>query len=167
MDKLSSTNDGYTSSSCINEMGLRLPGYGPEENEALLKHSFPECKLVFGALLPQAFNYPADCSTNSHSLPRLVLLDIYLPDPESGRQRLKELRTAYKCMPVIVFNAHYDSQTIRAAYDLGAHSFISKPSNAQEWSDYFKSMAEYWLRTVSLPPKYAHEPIKSRAYCTF
>ncbi len=57
-------------------------------------------------------------------------------------------------LPVIAFSAHHNSKTVRQAYALGAHSFISKLLNLTDWESYFKRLGTYWLDTVTLPFAY-------------
>jgi CheY-like chemotaxis protein len=120
-----------------------------------LQKSFPEAKSVFMDSAQQALDHLNHFSGCSNDFPRLVLLDVYLPQPELGWHLLSTLRARYQRLPVIVFSAHYEPQAIRTAYDLGAHSFISKPGTGQEWATYFDSLANYWLRTVTLPPAHS------------
>ena len=81
---------------------------------------------------------------------QLVLLDLFLPDLAKGWELLTELRSQYPLLPIVVLSSSKDISIIRQAYELGAHSFLSKPSNLDEWESTFQTLSVYWFGIISL-----------------
>jgi DNA-binding NarL/FixJ family response regulator len=52
---------------------------------------------------------------------------------------------------VIVLTTSRDAYDVRTSYDLGASSFITKPTANTELVEAIDSLTEYWLWTVELP----------------
>ena len=61
--------------------------------------------------------------------PSLALLDLGLPDA-TGLDALRRLREAAPQLPVVVFSASDDADSVREALALGARGFISKSADA-------------------------------------
>ena len=57
----------------------------------------------------------------------------------------------YPHLPVFVLSALRESDDVRRAYELGANSFIGKPTDLQEWEEQFQNLRTYWLQVVTLP----------------
>lgn len=117
-----------------------------------LNQSFPKSTLVFSDTAPQALAYLQDSLTRQAPLIRLVLLDIYLPEPEPGWQLLATIRTDYPLLPVVIFSSHQNPEDVKRAYQMRVHSFLAKPQTIDEWTHYFDTLRIYWLETVTLPP---------------
>ena len=60
--------------------------------------------------------------------PDLVLLDVWLPGID-GIDTLRELRTRYPDLPVLMMSGHANIETAVRATKLGAYDFIEKPLN--------------------------------------
>lgn len=116
-----------------------------------LRESLPEVILAFADGPGQALAYLQTADERGDGFPRLVLLDIHLPEAQMGWQLLQQLRTRYRRLPVVVLSAHYDTEAVLKAYQLGAHSFIAKPTEPEQWSRYMEMLRIYWLQTVTLP----------------
>ena len=56
----------------------------------------------------------------------------------------------YPLLPVIILSSEQDQSLVNKAYQLGAHSFLGKPSSLEEWENHFQMIKEYWLWTVTL-----------------
>ena len=54
-------------------------------------------------------------------------------------------------MPVIVLTTSHFGKDIERAYDLGANSFLSKPTDLAEWVSAVRQMIRFWLFESSLP----------------
>lgn len=119
-----------------------------------MRARMPEAEPVFLLDVHEAITYLDQCLITKAPFPQLVLLDIHLPQPGSGWQLLKEFRAHYPRLPVIVLSTRQDQDDVKRAYELGAHSFIEKPSGLQHWEHHFQALRTYWLGTVSLPPTY-------------
>jgi CheY-like chemotaxis protein len=88
-----------------------------------------------------------------YPIPLLIVLDLKLPQV-NGLEVLEWLRTqpAYRSIIVIVFTSSQLESDIRRAYQLGANSFIVKPSSAERTLEVVKRLFSYWLDTNALPP---------------
>ena len=67
---------------------------------------------------------------NSHT-PRLVLLDIRLPDGD-GFALLQDIRKQYPSVPVLMMTAHPSPDTVKRALTLGAAGHLKKPFKPHE-----------------------------------
>jgi chemotaxis family two-component system response regulator Rcp1 len=86
--------------------------------------------------------------------PDLILLDLNLPR-KSGREVLAEVKTddSLKRIPVVVLTVSRDEQDILRAYDLHANCYITKPIDFEQFIKITKTIEEFWLTIVRLPPK--------------
>jgi CheY-like chemotaxis protein len=116
-----------------------------------LRASIPQAEPVFVSLAEEALSYLDECFIGKKPFPKLCLLGIKQPPPESAWYLLKQLRKRYPCLPVLVLSAQEDSDCIRLAYELGAHSFLTKPRDLEGWEVQFKLLTIYWLGVVTLP----------------
>ena len=85
-------------------------------------------------------------------IPCLLLLDLKLPRL-SGFDVLTwvRMRPEWKCLPVIVLTTSHYGKDIEQAYDLGANSFLTKPSDINEWMGAIEQIVRFWLHDSSLP----------------
>lgn len=116
-----------------------------------LRAKIPLAQPVFASNVKEALTYLEITFDKQEDFPQLVLLDLYLPDSTLGWQLLKDIRTRYPRLPVIMLSSHHDATVVETAYELGVHSFINKPMALDEWEQYFRVLNEYWLGTVTLP----------------
>ena len=121
------------------------------DDRLLLLEAFEEnnlsCKLDFVEDGVALMNYLkiSDCE------PSLILLDINMPRKD-GKQILKELKdnALWRHIPVIMFTTSKSPEDIRMCYELGANSFIVKPSSFESLVDVTNTIGKYWMETVSL-----------------
>lgn len=85
-------------------------------------------------------------------LPRLLLLDLNMPIKD-GREALFEIKSdpSFWRIPIIVFSTSKADQDIRRAYQLGANSFVTKPSSFGRLVEVVRALDTYWFDTVALP----------------
>ncbi len=85
-------------------------------------------------------------------IPGILLLDLKLPRL-NGFDVLTWIRQRpeWKCLPVIVLTTSHFGKDIEQAYDLGANSFLSKPTDLNEWMSAVRQMIRFWLFESSLP----------------
>ncbi|MCA1818463.1 MAG: response regulator [Thermoplasmatota archaeon] len=86
--------------------------------------------------------------------PGLILLDLNMPRKD-GREALKEIKSDphLRRIPVVILTTSKAEEDIFRSYDLGVNSFIQKPVDFQQFVAVVKSLTEYWLQIVQLPPK--------------
>lgn len=86
--------------------------------------------------------------------PDLILLDLNLPKKD-GRQVLKEVKEDenLKAIPVVVLTVSQAEEDVLKSYNLHANCYISKPIDLNQFSKVVKSIQDFWLTIVKLPPK--------------
>jgi CheY-like chemotaxis protein len=82
-----------------------------------------------------------------YPVPRLVLLDLSLPGI-SGFEVLRWIRQqpAHIALVVVVLTSSDLPSDIQHAYDLGANSFLSKPSDPSKLTDLVRNTVDHWLK---------------------
>ncbi|GAB4043401.1 response regulator [Spirosoma jeollabukense] len=122
---------------------------------SVLKECFPEITPLWVADPRQALGYLEACSSETHQLPTLILLDLYLPRREDGWALLKAIKSnpAYQPIPVCVLSQSEDQVDLETCYQLGAASFIHKPITVHQWKATFYTFRAYWWQLVTLPQK--------------
>lgn len=93
-----------------------------------------------------------DYASQSVRLPDLILLDLNMPRMD-GRAALKHIRESEKLkhIPIVILTTSKDDRDVTNAYMNGANSFITKPSDFDEFVTTLNKAAEYWSKTVRLP----------------
>ena len=88
------------------------------------------------------------------SRPDLIMLDLNLPRKD-GREVLRELKSdpSLRVIPVIVLTTSRSDEDILQSYHLNANCYITKPVDFQHFIDVVKSIENFWLSVVTLPPK--------------
>ena len=88
------------------------------------------------------------------NLPDLILLDLNLPRKD-GREVLKEIKQdpELKKIPVVILTTSRSEQDIIKTYESHANCYISKPVDLEEFLRVVRSINDFWLSIVKLPPK--------------
>ncbi|MCH8011564.1 MAG: response regulator [Candidatus Marinimicrobia bacterium] len=88
------------------------------------------------------------------SRPDLILLDLNLPKKD-GREVLAEIKADedLRTIPVIVLTSSQAEEDVIKTYHLGANCFITKPVDLDQFIKVTKSIKEFWLTIVKLPPE--------------
>ncbi len=86
--------------------------------------------------------------------PDLIVLDLNLPKKD-GREVLEEIKSdnQLKRIPVIILTTSSNEDDIHQSYDLNANCYITKSRNLSQLFAIVKRIEEFWLSTVTLPPK--------------
>ncbi len=114
----------------------------------------PEVKTILVTTEDEALAYLDRCSIEEWELPKLILLDLYLPDRQNGwrlLERIKALPAAMGKMPVVLLSQSDDKGDISESYRRGCSSYIVKPILSTDWLQQFQSLRTYWWETVTLP----------------
>jgi chemotaxis family two-component system response regulator Rcp1 len=86
--------------------------------------------------------------------PDLIILDLNLPK-RSGHEVLATLKADDKLrrIPVAVLTTSSAEADVMASYDLGANCFLTKPVGVDQFLLAVKSIEEFWVGVVRLPPR--------------
>ena len=86
--------------------------------------------------------------------PDLFLLDLNMPKLD-GRQVLEQIRSIHELrnIRVVVLTTSHQEEDITRSYDLGVHSYITKPVDLDQFFNVIRTLEEYWFQIVVLPQK--------------
>jgi two-component system, chemotaxis family, response regulator Rcp1 len=89
--------------------------------------------------------------------PDLILLDLNLPR-KNGYEVLAAIKgdPELRRIPVVVLTSSKAEEDIARSYDLHANCYISKPVGLEQFAAMVKSIDDFWLAIVRLPPH--HKP---------
>ena len=81
------------------------------------------------------------------------MLDATLPGTPHGLDAVRRLKTDVRTrrIPLVVLGADDDPNTVTAAYDAGANTYIVKPVTFLALVRLMKVFTAYWLETAELP----------------
>jgi len=82
----------------------------------------------------------------------VVMLDLDMPNIDG----MEVLKTLYddeelKKVPVVVFSAISDQQTILDCYDSGANAYVQKPNTPEDYGTTLSAIANFWADINVLP----------------
>jgi chemotaxis family two-component system response regulator Rcp1 len=85
--------------------------------------------------------------------PDLILLDLNLPRKD-GREVLAEIKTDedLKRIPVVILTTSNAEEDVLKSYNLHANCYITKPLNLDQFLHVVRSIQDFWLSIVVLPP---------------
>jgi len=86
--------------------------------------------------------------------PDVILLDLNLPRKD-GREVLAEIKEdpELKRIPVVVITSSSAEEDVLRSYNLHANCYISKPVDLEQFVAVVKSIEDFWMGIVKLPPK--------------
>ena len=87
-------------------------------------------------------------------VPDLVLLDLNLPKKD-GRQVLVEIKAdpTLRRIPVIVLTTSGAERDVLHAYDEHVNAYVRKPVGYAALLDVVRSIQDFWIGSVLLPPR--------------
>lgn len=85
--------------------------------------------------------------------PDVILLDLNLPKKD-GREVLADIKAdeSLRRIPVVILTVSADERDILDTYDNHANCYITKPLDLGQFMEVVKSIEEFWLTIVKLPP---------------
>ena len=83
---------------------------------------------------------------------RFILLDLNMPKKD-GREVLRALKSdrLLSKIPIIVFSTSKAPDDILSSYELGANSYVVKPSSYEHLKEVVKKISDFWLNTAITP----------------
>jgi two-component system, chemotaxis family, response regulator Rcp1 len=86
--------------------------------------------------------------------PDLILLDLNLPK-KNGREVLDEVKQdpLLRRIPVVIVTSSQAEKDIIQTYDSYANCYIVKPVDLNQFINIVKSIENFWLTIVKLPPE--------------
>lgn len=86
--------------------------------------------------------------------PDIIFLDLNLPKKD-GREVLVEIKDdpTLKHIPVVVMTTSEAEEDIVKSYNLHANCYLTKPFHVQQFFRLIRSIENFWLSIVVLPPK--------------
>jgi CheY-like chemotaxis protein len=96
--------------------------------------------------------------------PGLILLDLNMPKKD-GREALAEIKNDPRLcrIPVVVLTTSKAEEDVLRTYALGVSSFITKPVTFDGLLSLTRTLTEYWIDLVELPPQCTSPQCTSRA----
>lgn len=122
--------------------------------ERAMAKCLPEVEPVLTNSEETAFAYLNNCMLREARLPKLILLDLYVPTRDAAwriLRRIKSLPEPLSTIPVVLLSSSESKEDILEAYKNGASSYLIKPLDAHEWQSRFQMLRTYWWETVLLP----------------
>ena len=86
--------------------------------------------------------------------PDIVLLDLNLPKKD-GREVLAAIKqdAALRAVPVVILTTSQAEEDVLRAYNLNANCYVTKPVDFDQFMRIVRTIEEFWLNVVTLPPK--------------
>jgi CheY-like chemotaxis protein len=86
--------------------------------------------------------------------PDVIFLDLNLPRKD-GREVLAEIKDDpdLRRIPVVVITSSSSEEDVLRSYDLHANCYVSKPVDLEQFVSVVKSIEDFWMGIVKLPPK--------------
>lgn len=87
--------------------------------------------------------------------PDLILMDLNLPK-KNGLEVLAEIKEddELKRIPVVVLTSSKSDQDIIETYNMHCNCYIIKPVDVNDFVEIVKSIENFWLSIVKLPPNF-------------
>jgi response regulator RpfG family c-di-GMP phosphodiesterase len=115
----------------------------------ILNEKFPGVDVNFLSYSNEVMIYLMDKVLSGKSLPHLVLLSMN-SIPDNGLTVLKEVRNipSLRHLPVIILGENTLPSMIKACYDAGANTFISKPMSNESTHYKIGTFMNYWFEVA-------------------
>ena len=128
-----------------------------EDDRFLLQTAFQEKqyseRIDFVHNGVELVNYLESIQHEQHDqhFPAFVLLDLNMPKKD-GREVLHFMKQhpVYKRIPVIIFTTTKSETEIRYCYELGANTYIVKPTSFDGLLKVLDEIRSYWMQTATV-----------------
>lgn len=94
----------------------------------------------------------AETVNGGPEFPGFILLDLNMPKKD-GREVLRDLKQhpVFKRIPVVVFTTTKNDAEIKRCYELGANSYVVKPTSFESLLSVVENIRNYWFQVASTP----------------
>lgn len=116
-----------------------------------LRASLSRIELIYSSTSDEILACLDTMANEYYNFPSLLLLDLEIATRPIAWQLLEQIRSRFPLLPVVLISLDGRLETIKQAYDLGAHGFVHKSMDWHRWEQQLISLADYWLQVVSLP----------------
>jgi two-component system, response regulator len=122
----------------------------------LIRLAFEDCKIdnpiVFFKNGLEVVNYLNKKEFEEGQSVGLVILDLNMPTMD-GKEALSRLKSnpVWRRVPVVIMTTSVSIEDINKCYDLGANSYIAKPSGYDALNDTIRTVVKLWLHHANLP----------------
>lgn len=132
-------------------MPSHIPNLDRELDILVVEDDLDDILLLETALADNKVNYKMGVITRGDKLmpylqavnrfPDIIVLDFNLP-VKHGKEILKELSESvlYNHIPIVVLTTSSAKEDMRYAYDMGAKSFITKPTSIQGFNELISTL---------------------------
>ncbi len=109
--------------------------------------SCPEVDLIMVAGSEALLDWLSGGIAKNIQLPHIIVMDLKLPKLD-GLAVLRRLRmhTVTRDIPIVVFSAQYTQADIQMSYRAGANSFVIKPLDIAQFTEFFLDQLAYWMQ---------------------
>lgn len=123
-----------------------------------LNNSMPNVKLTRTEDQHSTLAFLTSLLKTTHSLPELILLDLYMPNRTDGLQILAAIRNFFSVnrltmVPIIVISASDHIDDIKDSYRHNANGYLVKSPDLKNSVLYFQELAHFWKSAITLPKK--------------
>ena len=132
----------------------------PEDAEAMrrafTRAGIPDGRVIHCSTVKQVIDYLERrgefAERGDLTLPRLMILDLNMPGLD-GKAMLRRIKGEERwcTMPVVVLTSSTRTSDVEECYQLGANSYICKPSTWEETVELAANTKHYWFDTVLTP----------------
>jgi CheY-like chemotaxis protein len=119
-----------------------------------LSKTFPDITVHRTKTRKDTVDYINKAKGTPAALPKLILQDLYLPQPEKGFRLLNDLRVLLgyeQQIPILVISSSMDQKDIQQAYQTGASFYLVKPVSMGQWQNLCQSIRHFWWEQGVLP----------------
>jgi len=128
----------------------------PDESKLIvlaLKHSLPNVDVINMKDQATSIEFISSQWEKFKAIPQLILLDLYLPDRNSGLgllEVIKEFLVSHNLttVPIIVLSQSDDPEDIKASYRAQANAYMTKSSDLTVWFSFFSHLCHFWMDTI-------------------
>jgi two-component system response regulator len=87
-------------------------------------------------------------------VPKVILLDLKLPKID-GLEVLRRLKAdeRTRTIPVVALTSSSEHRDLKAAYELGVNSYVTKPIEFSKFAGIVAEVGKYWLQVNRLPSR--------------